>query len=383
MSSTIGSHFKVTTFGESHGPACGAVVDGLPAGVILDQAKLQKYVDRRRPGQKHTTSRNEADFVEILSGVYKGISLGTPLAMLVRNREARSQDYQELASVYRPCHGDYPWQLKYGWRDPRGGGRASGRETVSRVMAGAIAEQFLEQYFATIESEHRFGVVAWLESLGSLCVRYAPDEFEDYLEHLTREEIDASIARCPQRKLEPLLEEALSEAQSNGNSWGARVVFAVRGLPPGIGEPVFAKLNSRLAEAIISIPSAKGVEFGQGFQLCSLRGDQANDCWIPSSDDSAGQPRLATNRQGGIWGGLSTGATIWGRVAFKPTPSISLPQTALNTEQKTQTISIKGRHDPCTAIRALPVLEAMLTITIADLVLAGELSRMEQLTISN
>lgn len=372
MGNIFGKIFRVMTFGESHGPACGAVVEGMPSQIAIDLAQVQRYLDRRRPGQPFTTPRQEEDRLEVLSGLFEGQTLGTPIAMLVRNRDHHSQDYQDLASLYRPSHGDYTWQAKYGFRDWRGGGRSSGRETIGRVLAGALAEQLLGQWLPPNESQP-LAIVAWLEQIGPCSLNYSPGQFEQYLQKLSRSEIDSCLARFPQASAWPQIEQLLEEAKQGGNSWGGRLVFVIRGLPAAIGEPVFDRLDAQIASALMSIPAVKGIEIGQGFHLSTLSGSAAND----TLQNENGRPTLRTNRQGGIWGGISTGGPIWGRVAFKPTPSISLEQETLNNQLQPCHIKIKGRHDPCLAIRAVPVVEAMLALTLADLVLSASLSSLQ------
>lgn len=382
MSSSFGRILRLTTFGESHGPACGAVLDGLPAGVKIDTEALQSYVNRRSPGRRLTSARAEKDRVEILSGLYEGVTLGTPLAMVIRNENKRPGDYAELADKYRPSHADLTWQLKYGIRDCRGGGRASARETAGRAMAAAAAEQFLEQYSALRNAENPqagneavrniFSIVCWIERIGSCAINYAPGQLENLLENVTRKDIDASPCRCPVTEASALMEEELKKAQSAGDSLGGAAVFAIRGLSAGLGDPVFDKLDSIIAGALMSIPSVKGVEIGGGFGLAQMRGSQANDTF----EMRGGRPHLQTNRSGGILGGISTGDTVWGRIAFKPTPTIGLPQQTLNTALETVTIRAGGRHDPCTAVRGTAAAEAMLALACADCVLADSVCRL-------
>lgn len=372
MGNIFGKIFRVTTFGESHGPACGAVINGMPSQIDIDLEEVQRYLDRRRPGQRFTTPRQEQDRLEVLSGLFEGKTLGTPIAMLVRNCDQHSRDYKDLASVYRPSHGDYTWQTKYGFRDWRGGGRSSGRETVGRVLAGALAEQLLRQWLPSNELMP-FNIVAWLEQIGPCELNYDEGQFEQYLQTLSRPEIDSCLARFPQASASHKVQQLLEKAEREGNSWGGRLVFAIRGLPAAIGEPVFDRLDANIASALMSIPAVKGIEIGQGFRLSSSNGSAAND----TLQNENGQATLKTNHQGGIWGGISTGGLIWGRVAFKPTPSIGLEQDTLDVNLQPCKIKIKGRHDPCLAIRAVPVVEAMLAITLADLTLSASLSNMQ------
>ena len=372
MGNIFGKNFQVVTFGESHGTACGVVVDGMPAQIDIDLDEIQHYLDRRKPGQRFTTQRQEEDKLEVLSGLFEGKTLGTPIAIIVRNRNQRSQDYQNIASVYRPSHGDYTWQVKYGFRDWRGGGRSSGRETIGRVLAGALAEQLLHQWLPQTEHNQPLRIVAWLEQIGPCRLNYREGQFEQYLQKLSRQEVDDSLARFPEASAWPQIRKILEQAEQEGNSYGGSAVFAISGLPAAVGEPVFDRLDAKIASALMSIPAVKGVEIGQGFQLSTLSGSAANDTLCLEE----GRPSLRTNRQGGIWGGISTGGLIWGRVAFKPTPSISLEQETLDANLQPCKIRIKGRHDPCLAIRAVPVVEAMLAITLADLVLSASLNNL-------
>lgn len=295
MGNIFGKIFRVTTFGESHGPACGAVIDGMPSQIDIDLEEVQRYLDRRRPGQRFTTPRQEQDRLEVLSGLFEGKTLGTPIAMLVRNCDQHSRDYKDLASVYRPSHGDYTWQTKYGFRDWRGGGRSSGRETVGRVLAGALAEQLLRQWLPSNELMP-FNIVAWLEQIGPCELNYDEGQFEQYLQTLSRPEIDSCLARFPQASASHKVQQLLEKAEREGNSWGGRLVFAIRGLPAAIGEPVFDRLDANIASALMSIPAVKGIEIGQGFRLSSSNGSAAND----TLQNENGQATLKTNHQGGI-----------------------------------------------------------------------------------
>ncbi|MBL8957455.1 MAG: chorismate synthase [Myxococcaceae bacterium] len=321
---TFGTLFRVTTFGESHGPALGAVVDGCPAGVALDPAHVQAALDRRRPGQSAlTTPRKEPDQVEVLSGVYEGKTLGTPIAMLVRNVDARSQDYQTLRTEDRPGHADFTWRTRFGHRDPRGGGRTSARETVSRVMAAAVAEAFLARELPEVRT------VAWVAKVGALECG-APEA------SLTRAQVDVHPTRCPDPKVSVAMAEAITKARDAGDSLGGAVDVRITGLPVGLGEPVFGKLKATLSAALTSIPAVAGVIIGAGD--LELNGSQFH-----------ADPRS----WGGIQGGLSNGQPLELRVLFKP-PS-TLREHALN-----------GRHDPCVLPRAVPIVEAMVSLTLAD-----------------
>lgn len=329
---SYGERFRLTTFGESHGPAIGGIIDGCPSGWRLDVSMIQEALDRRRPGTVALTSaRREPDRVEILSGILEdGTTLGSPIAFLIRNVDARSKDYETLRDIYRPGHADYTWEKKYGVRDHRGGGRSSARETAARVVGGAVAAQWLRQFYG-VSFETRLVQVGRVNS---------PD----------REELLAEIDRV--RLL--------------GDSVGGIVAGRISGLPTGIGEPVGDKLQSRLAMAMMSINAAKGFEYGDGFAAAEMLGSEANDRMRAGEE---GKPEFLSNHSGGILGGISTGEPLTFRVAFKPTPSISLTQKTVDRSGKNVDLNIKGRHDPCVALRAVPVVEAMAAMTIADMIL--------------
>ncbi|MBQ7529463.1 chorismate synthase [bacterium] len=364
MGNSIGKILRITTFGESHGPAIGAVVDGLPGNIPIDIEKLQSYVSRRRPGRRYTSPRQEPDNLEILSGLYRGKTLGTPIALITRNIDSNADEYKNISSAFRPSHGDYTWQMKYKHRDPRGGGRSSGRETVARVMAAGLAEQFLD-YWAEVNQRPPIQVLSWLEQIGPIKIDYTPELWQKYLKGLKREEIDEDPCRCPHLSTSKNMIDYLRQLQEEKDSAGSSAVWLVRNVPCGWGEPVFDKLNSRLAKAIISIPAAKGVEFGEGFHFANMRGSQAND--LPYMEGN--QVNFRSNHSGGIWGGISNGEYLWGRVVFKPTPSIGQSQKTVNIYGQDIPLIIDGRHDPCLGIRASVVVEAMITIVLADCVL--------------
>jgi chorismate synthase len=340
MSSSFGRLFVVTTFGESHGPAVGVVVDGMPPGIAVDVADIQRQLDRRRPGQSAlTTQRAEADRVEILSGIFEGVTLGTPVAMLVRNTDARSQDYDKLKDVFRPGHADYTYVEKYGVRDHRGGGRSSGRETVGRVAAGALARAAL----ATVGVEILGGTVQVGETKA------------------TRRDwaiAEANPVRCPDAEAAEAMAAVITRARDEKDSVGGVVEVVARGVPPGWGDPTMAKLDALLGAAMLSIPATKGVEIGGGFGMCALAGSQTNDVFDGE--------RYQTNYAGGISGGISNGAEVVVRVAVRPATSIGKPQTAATTTGGTTTIAIEGRHDPCICPRVVPVAESMMAITLVD-----------------
>ena len=340
MSSSFGRLFVVTTFGESHGPAVGVVVDGMPPGIAVDAEAIQAELDRRRPGQSAlTTQRQESDRVEILSGVFEGVSLGSPIAMLVRNTDARSRDYDTLKDVYRPGHADYVTMRKYGVRDHRGGGRSSGRETVGRVAAGALARLAL----ATVGVR----IVGGTVQVGTVkAVR------RDWTE------VEKNPVRAPDPHAAREMAAVIEAARDQRDSVGGVVELVASGVPPGWGDPTMAKLDALLGAAMLSIPATKGVEIGGGFGMCELQGSQTNDVF----DGSA----FLTNFAGGIAGGISNGADIVVRVAVRPATSIGKPQTAATAEGGTTTIAIEGRHDPCICPRVVPVAESMMALALMD-----------------
>jgi len=353
MASTFGRLFRVTTYGESHGPGVGAVIDGCPAGLALDEADIQVQLDRRRPGQSDlTTPRDEPDQVAILAGVEDGRTLGTPIALHVASRNQRPADYAGLRAIPRPSHADYTYQMKYGLRSFSGGGRASARETVGRVAAGAVAERLLA-------TAHGVEIVAWVQSVGGI---EAPALD---LDRLTRAAVDATPVRCPDDDAARRMMALITAARDAGDSIGAIVGCVCRGLPAGWGEPVFEKLDALLAQAMLSIPATKGFEIGSGFAGARLRGSEHNDLFVLKGD------RLGTrtNHSGGVQGGLSNGEPVVFRVAFKPPATIDLPQSTADFEGRETVLAAKGRHDPCVAPRAVPIVEAMAALVLADLAL--------------
>ncbi len=350
MSNTLGTLFRVTTFGESHGPAVGAVVDGCPARLPLRPEDVQRQLDRRRPGQSALVSaRGEADRVRLLSGVDRGRTLGSPILLLVDNTDGRPADYAALRAAPRPSHADYTYVKKYGIRAGSGGGRASARETVGRVAAGAIAERLLA-------FRHGVEIVAWVCELGGL--RAAdPDPVR-----LGRDAVDATPVRCPDAAAARRMIRALEAARRAGDSLGGVIACACRGVPAGWGDPVFGKLNALLAGAMLSIPAAKGFEIGSGFAGARLRGSQHNDLFVAKD----GRLGTRTNRSGGIQGGISNGEPILFRVAFKPTPTIARAQVTADFHGRPTRLAAAGRHDPCVLPRAVPVVEAMAALVLAD-----------------
>ncbi|MFA5042406.1 MAG: chorismate synthase [Kiritimatiellia bacterium] len=350
MSNTIGIRFQASTFGESHGPAVGAIVDGCPARLPLSAADIQPQLDRRRPGQSAlTTSRNERDQVRILSGVEQGLTLGSPIALMVENTDSRSADYQAIRTIPRPSHADLTYRLKYGLTAVGGGGRASARETVGRVMAGAVAEKFLAVKYGV-------QIVAWVGAVGE---REAPDLSG---ETLTRAQVDATAARCPHAPTARAMEALIEAAKKDGDSVGGVIACVCRNVPPGWGEPVFDKLSALLARAMLSIPAAKGFEIGAGFAGARGRGSEQNDLFVPK----AGRLGTCTNRSGGIQGGISNGEPIVFRVAFKPTATIAREQATADYEGRLVKFRATGRHDPCVLPRAVPIVEAMAALVLAD-----------------
>ena len=353
MSSTFGKIFTVTTWGESHGLAVGAVLDGCPAGIPLCEADIQAFLDRRRPGQgKLTTARSEKDQVRILSGVFEGKTTGTPISFAVFNEDQRSGDYSEIAKWYRPGHADLCYDLKYGFRDYRGGGRSSARETIGRVCAGAVAQKFLAQVAGT-------EFLAWVDSVGTIeC-----GEFDTNA--LTREKIEASPVRCPVETFGEKMEQEILAAKKNGDSVGGTVKLLVRNVPAALGEPVFDRLDALLAQAMLSIPACKGFEIGSGFAGARMHGSEHND--VIFCED--GKFHTRTNNAGGCVGGISNGENILCRMAFKPTATISQSQNTASRDGENGELAAKGRHDPCVAVRAPVIVESMAALVLADLYL--------------
>jgi chorismate synthase len=350
VGNTFGRLFRVTTWGESHGGAVGAVIDGCPPRLALSPEDIQAELDRRRPGQSRvTTERAEADRVHILSGVFEGQTLGTPICLLVWNQDARPEAYEHLKDVFRPSHADYTWQAKFGIRDWRGGGRSSARETTGRVAAGAVAKKLLADLCGT-------QILAWVDSVGSIEASVDPAT-------LTREAVEASMVRCPDPAAAEKMIARIDRARAEGDSVGGVVALVARGVPVGLGEPVFDKLEARLAQALMSLPAAKGFEIGSGFAGTRLSGSQHND---PFYTDETGRVRTRSNRSGGVQGGISNGEDILVRVAFKPTSTIARPQETVDRQGQAVTLEARGRHDPCVLPRAVPIVEAMVALVLAD-----------------
>jgi chorismate synthase len=351
MGSTIGVLFRVTTFGESHGPCVGAVVEGCLPRMPLTEADIQPYLDRRRPGQSGlTTPRQEADRCRILSGVEDGVTLGTPIAVEIANRDQRPGDYGEMVDIPRPSHADFTYMAKYGIRAKSGGGRASARETAARVAAGAIADKLLAETYG-------IDIVGWVSAVGSV---EAPDLVPTVP---TRARVDANAVRCPDADAAAAMESAILEARAANDSIGGVVTCICRNVPAGWGEPVFDKLEAALAGAMLSIPACRGFDVGSGFDGTRMRGSVHNDPFIMQD----GRLRTATNRSGGIQGGISNGEPIVFRAAFKPAATIGVPQQTVDFQGNPVTFQAKGRHDPCVLPRAVPVVEAMAAVVLADM----------------
>ena len=352
MSSTIGTLFKVSTFGESHGKAVGAIVDGCPANIQLSEADIQPQLTRRRPGQSDmTTPRDEADQVTILSGVENGKTLGTPIGLLVNNKDQRPGDYGEMDCVPRPSHADFTYQMKYGNRASSGGGRSSARETIGRVAAGAIAEKILGERFGT-------KITAWVSSVGEIDAR------DMTLEGLTREQIDANIIRCPDEAAAEKMIELVKAVRDRQDSVGGILTCVVENIPAGLGEPVFDKLEAKLGQAMLSIPATKGFEIGSGFAGARMLGSQHNDPFIQKGERLG----TSTNYSGGVQGGISNGEPIVFRLAFKPPATIGLAQETATFEGEPTVLEAKGRHDPCVVPRAIPIVETMVALVLLDFV---------------
>jgi chorismate synthase len=348
MGSSFGALFRITTFGESHGPGLGVVIDGCPPRLPLGDADVQRELDRRRPGQSRLVSqRKEDDRVEILSGVLDGITLGTPIAMMIRNTDTRGKDYDAIARAYRPSHADFTYDAKYGIRAIAGGGRASARETAGRVAAGAVAQQLL--------ATRGVAIVAWVDEVSGIAA--AVDG-----ETVIRDGVDGNDVRCPDPVAAAAMIERIEAARKDGDSVGGVVRAVARGVPAGWGEPVFDKLDADVAKAMMSIPAVKGVEIGSGFAGTRMTGSTHNDLFVKKGDAIGTQ----TNYSGGIQGGISNGEPVTVRVAFKPTATIMRPQPTVDRDGNPTVLEPRGRHDPCVLPRAVPIVEAMLALVLAD-----------------
>ncbi|MBF1638025.1 MAG: chorismate synthase [Prevotella sp.] len=359
---TFGKLFTLTTFGESHGVAVGGVVDGMPPGIPIDIDFIQRELARRRPGQSRiTTDRKELDQVELLSGVFEGKSTGTPIGFIVRNRNQQSKDYDSIANLFRPSHADYTYYNKYGIRDYRGGGRASARITLSRVVAGALAKLVLKQ--------KGISITAYTSQVGNITLDKDYQKYDFSL-------IESNPVRCPEPKKAKEMEALIAEMKREGDTIGGVVTCVIKGCPAGLGEPEFDKLHAQLGAAMLGINAAKGFEYGEGFAGSSWRGSQQNDVFIPSSDkQQAHGIKTKTNHSGGIQGGISNGEDIYFRVAFKPVATLLMEQETVNKEGEATKIDVNGRHDPCVLPRAVPIVEAMAAMTILDALLVDNAKR--------
>lgn len=352
MGNTFGHLFTLTTFGESHGAAIGGVVDGMPAGIDIDLDFIQQELNRRRPGQsKITTARQEADRVELLSGVFEGKSTGCPIGFIVRNENQHSQDYENLRTIFRPSHADYTYLKKYGIRDHRGGGRSSARITISRVVAGALAKLALRQ--------HGISIQAYTSQVGPIAL---DRDYRRYDLTLTEQ----NDVRCPDPEKAQQMEELISEVKAAGDTIGGVITCVIKGCPVGLGNPEFGKLHAELGAAMLSINAAKGFDYGDGFDIVNRRGSEVNDVFRSEN----GRVSTTTNHSGGIQGGISNGEDIYFRVAFKPVATLLQPQQTVDVEGNATTLTARGRHDPCVLPRAVPVVEAMAAIVIFDQLLS-------------
>ena len=354
----FGIIYRLTSFGESHGAAVGGVVDGMPAGITIDVDEVQRQLNRRRPGQSAiVTQRNEKDRVRFLSGIFEGVTTGTPIGFVVENEDHHSNDYSNIRDVFRPSHADYTYTSKYGIRDYRGGGRSSARETIARVVAGALAMQALGQIGVT--------VTAYTSQVGNIALD------NDY-RHYDLSTIESNDVRCPDADAAARMHELIRQLQADGDTIGGTVTCVVKGVPVGLGEPVFDKLHARLAYAMMSINAAKGFDYGMGFDGVGNRGSQMNDAFICTD----GHISTTTNRSGGIQGGISNGEDIYFRVAFKPVATLLRDVETIDKDGRATTLHARGRHDPCVLPRAVPIVEAMAAMTIFDMYLLNRTARL-------
>jgi chorismate synthase len=350
MGNSFGQLFRVTTFGESHGGGVGVVIDGCPPQIEIDLADIQRELDRRRPGQsKITSQRKEEDICEVLSGVFEGKSLGTPIALLVRNKDARPEDYAEIAKKFRPSHADFTYEAKYGVRNWQGGGRASARETIGRVAAGAIARKVLKTFYQKID------IVAYVTQIHEIAAKVERSK-------VNLKDVEANIVRCPDAAAAIKMISLIEKTRADGNSLGGVIECVVHNPPPGLGEPVFDKLEADLAKAMLSLPATKGFEIGSGFSSTRMRGSEHNDAF----EMRGGKVRTSTNYSGGIQGGISNGEAIYFRVAFKPTATIAREQKTVSAAREETKLAARGRHDPCVLPRAVPMVEAMAALVLCD-----------------
>ncbi|HBF20810.1 MAG TPA: chorismate synthase [Cryomorphaceae bacterium] len=350
---TFGKNFKLTTFGESHGTAIGGIIDGCPAGLELDMQAVQYQLDRRKPGQSRiTTQRKEADQVEFLSGIFESKTLGTPIGFIIPNQDAKSKDYSHIKDVYRPSHADFTYQEKYGHRDYRGGGRSSARETACRVVAGSVARQLL----------NNVSISAYVSQVGTI-------ELDKTYHQLDLSKTDGSIVRCPDPETAERFIEAIEKVRKEGDTLGGVISCVIKGVPPGWGEPVFDKLHADLAKAMLSINAVKGFEYGSGFAGARMKGSEHNDPFRVGGGTSS-------NHSGGIQGGISNGEDIYFRVAFKPVATLMQDQETVNAQGKMAIAKGKGRHDPCVLPRAIPIVEAMAALVLADHWLTSSINKL-------
>ncbi len=346
---SFGDIFRLTTFGESHGVAIGGIIEGVPAGFKVDLDNIQLELDRRKPGQsKITTQRREDDQVEILSGIFEGTTIGTPIGFIIRNKDSRSTDYSHIKNTYRPSHADYTYQEKYGIRDYRGGGRSSARETACRVVAGAIAKQFLLSKGINIQ--------AYVSQVGEIKLLKSYEE-------LNLSEVNENIVRCPDQELAKKMIQYIDSVRKQGDSVGGKITCVIEGVPTGLGEPVFDKFHAVLGQAILSINAVKGIEYGSGFGAASMKGSDHNDVYYQSDDKKI---KTKTNYSGGVQGGITNGEDVYFNVAFKPVATIMRDQQSVDEEGNDTVVKGKGRHDPCVVPRAVPIVEAMAAITTID-----------------
>lgn len=352
MRNTFGEIFRLTTFGESHGPAVGGVVDGMPAGIDIDVDFIQNELNRRRPGQSRiTTNRKEADEIELLSGVFDGKSTGVPIGFVVRNTNQHSQDYENMRCLFRPSHADFTYYNKYGIRDHRGGGRSSARITISRVVGGAFAKLALRKLGIDIK--------AYTSQVGSIALD------RDYHKY-DLNTIEDNIVRCPDQAKAKEMEELIASVKSDGDTVGGVITCVIRNCPVGLGDPEFSKLHAMLGAAMLGINAVKGFEYGDGFEMAKHRGSEVNDIFVPKDSKESDKPSVLTNHSGGIQGGISNGQDIYFRVAFKPVATLLREQQTVDLEGNATTLKARGRHDPCVLPRAVPIVEAMAAMTILD-----------------
>ena len=355
---SFGKAFSITTFGESHGPAIGVVVDGCPAGIEVSEDQIAAELTRRRPGQSALTStRAEEDSCEILSGLFEGRTSGAPVTLLIRNHDARSQDYGHLRDTYRPSHADFVWDRKFGFRDYRGGGRSSARETAARVAGAVIARQFLKQF--------GIRVTAFTQQVGSVC---APEDYRT----LSLSQTESNAVRCPDADAAARMEDLILQVKAAGDSIGGRIRCICSGVPAGLGEPVFDKLHAELGKAMLSINAVRGFQLGDGFFGLERRGSENNDLFFAGEN---GEIKTRTNHSAGIQGGISNGMDIWFDVAFKPVSTLMLEQESVDREAKPVMLEGKGRHDPCVLPRAVPIVEAMASLVLADFLLRSRMDK--------